>query len=465
MTRSENRWNCEQEHGFWIPSWVYTDWCARNNRSHFPDESGESGDCPECGGVREDALVGRGLAYSICRCRRCGGFWMDQEQIAKLEGKKFGDELHEIFGTIARRNEEKRGRGKSAPQLQDDETQYNEISKKKPFYAISPGLRSYLFEFGRACDLPPIYDELSNFSSAFPCMDPEGNDTLWQTVGYDPARWNELKQHLSGIYSQLKTGNPEAISHLRVERIDFCDFGNSKPFRVRVVNEHNDNYDHFYVKVPDASRVYGLELEHILSPDAINYLVYDHTLIEEHIAGIPGDVFVREHIHNSRKFDQVRMAKEFVKFSQRCFVRLLGDMRSYNYVVDITPDFEETQFRVRAIDFDQQSYEGEITIYDPKHYKENAAVRQLCAELINEPTIKQYTREEHTQMARRAGSERARLDAMFGCMSQDEISTPDRIAKLAHSLNLYHETSAFDSAKTMGDLVETNLDICLDNSA
>jgi hypothetical protein len=32
------------------------------------------------------------------------------------------------------------------------------------------------------------------------------------------------------------------------------------------------------------------ELEHILSPDKINFLVYCALLIEEHIMGIPGDV-------------------------------------------------------------------------------------------------------------------------------------------------------------------------------
>jgi hypothetical protein len=58
------------------------------------------------------------------------------------------------------------------------------------------------------------------------------------------------------------------------------DFGNSKPFRVRIINRLNDNYDHFYVKIADASRVYGLELEHILSPNRINYLTDDNTLIE-----------------------------------------------------------------------------------------------------------------------------------------------------------------------------------------
>ena len=40
--------------------------------------------------------------------------------------------------------------------------------------------------------------------------------------------------------------------------------GNSQPFRVRIVNQFNDNYDYFYVKRADASCVYGLELEHVL---------------------------------------------------------------------------------------------------------------------------------------------------------------------------------------------------------
>jgi hypothetical protein len=52
-----------------------------------------------------------------------------------------------------------------------------------------------------------------------------------------------------------------------------------------VRNILNDNYT-FLCKKADASRVYGLELEHILSPDKINFLVYEDTLVEEHIMGI-----------------------------------------------------------------------------------------------------------------------------------------------------------------------------------
>jgi hypothetical protein len=84
-------------------------------------------------------------------------------------------------------------------------------------------------------------------------------------------------------------GNLGIIKFLNVDSIDYCTFGNSKPFRIKIRNILNDNYTHFYVKKADASRIYGLELEHILSPDK-NFLVYNDTLIRN-IMGIPGDVF------------------------------------------------------------------------------------------------------------------------------------------------------------------------------
>ena len=78
------------------------------------------------------------------------------------------------------------------------------------------------------------------------------------------------------------------------------------------------------------------------------------------------------------EFNPRRIAKEFVKFNERCFMRLLGDMRSYNFVFDITQDFDDIQFRIRAIDFDQQSYEGRKNIYLPQFFKENQSfVKEL----------------------------------------------------------------------------------------
>ena len=99
--------------------------------------------------------------------------------------------------------------------------------------------------------------DLRDFTNAHPLHDKNGRATLWETVVYDHVTQRELWPKLTSIYSLLKTGDLQAVPHLYVERVDFCQFGNSKPFRIRVVNEYNDNYDHFYLKVADASRVYG----------------------------------------------------------------------------------------------------------------------------------------------------------------------------------------------------------------
>ena len=148
-----------------------------------------------------------------------------------------------------------------------------------------------------------------------------------------------------------------------MDAIDYCTFGNSKPFRIKIRNILNDNYAYFYVKKADASRIYGLELEHMLSPHNLNFLVYEDTLIEEHISGIPGDEFITNMLSNCTEPEKAQIAKEFVKFNERCMIRLLGDMRSYNYVIVPTHDFDHVVYSIRAIDFDQQCYEGKFNVY------------------------------------------------------------------------------------------------------
>ena len=110
-------------------------------------------------------------------------------------------------------------------------------------------------------------------------------------------------------------------------------------------------------------------------------MVYRSTLGEEHLAGIPGNEFFQKYLSRS-DLSRVHIVKEFFKFCERCFIRLMGDMRCYNYVVDITPGFEEEQYRIRVIDFDQQSYKGRSIIYLPKFFMDNGPVVRLCTELL-----------------------------------------------------------------------------------
>lgn len=335
------------------------------------------------------------------------------------------------------------------------------ISKKKANYPIQSQLRAYLHSYQRDTKLPLKYEDLLTYTDSFPLTDIRGDETLWETVIYPQYLIDELNRNLTMIYAILKTdGDMSVMEHLFVDRIDYCTFGNSHPFRVRIVNQYNDNHDYFYVKRADASRIYGLELEHILSPDNINYLVHQHTLIEEHIAGIPGDTFIKNYL-NRPNINKVRIAKEFVKFNERCFLRLLGDMRSYNYVVDITPDFDEEQYRIRAIDFDQQCYEGKKNMYLPQFFKENNLLVQLGLELMNAETFRQYQYEERTLMARRLKAERHRMKDLIDCMRKDTISSPEKITQLKQELAKHYQNNVYLKCKNMGDVLRIHLKVNL----
>jgi hypothetical protein len=327
---------------------------------------------------------------------------------------------------------------------------------KKAYYPVSTPLRDYLKAFQREQEMAALYRELRHFNDRFPLYDANGVDTLWKTVVYDSVLMRELGAKLASIYSILKTGDTRATKHLTVGRIDYCEFGNSRPFRVRIVNQFNDNYDHIYIKIADSNRIFGLELEHILSPNRIGFLVHGDTLVEEHIAGVPGDVFLRD-IEKYDDFNVVRLAKEFVKFSERSFIRLLGDLRSYNYVVDITPDFEQTQFRVRAIDFDQQTYEGHLKLYQAQFFKENRKVVNLCASHINYPTMQQYQNEERSLVKQRLSSDTERFEALIDAMEETPCSTPEKIAQLSKELEEYHNDKQFRDCKSMPQIVQANI--------
>jgi hypothetical protein len=333
----------------------------------------------------------------------------------------------------------------------------NHISKKKHFIPIIPSLRKYLKSEGREMKLGLDYTDLLEHKLATPLLDKKGQDTLWETVFYEPERTEKLNQSLTFIYVMLKNeGDFSSLEHLAVERIDYCSFGNSNPFRIRIINKYNDNYDYFYIKTADASRVYGLELEHLLSPNRISYFVDDNTLIEEHIAGIPGDMFIKN-MMGSKQTNKVRLAKEFVKFNERCFVRLLGDMRSYNYVLDITPDFDDVQYRIRAIDFDQQCYEGRKNLYLPQFFKENFPLVDLGMQLINEKTVKQYQAEERSLIARRLIASRYRVKDLIDCMEEDDISTPEKVRQLREDLAKHHQNELFLRCENMGAILKLQL--------
>ncbi|WP_242132239.1 hypothetical protein [Aestuariivivens marinum] len=338
------------------------------------------------------------------------------------------------------------------------------ISKKKPTYSISNKLHNYLVRYDRDVKIPIFYDDLLRFQGGLVVYDKDGNDTLWIRVYYNEFEREEIDIALKRIYSILHSdGSINTIPFLNVDAIDFCTFGNSKPFRIKVRNILNDNYTYFYVKSADASRVYGLELEHMLSPYNLNFLVYKNTLIEEHIAGIPGDEFIKNMLPKCNKSEKSQIAKEFVKFNERCMIRLLGDMRSYNYVIVPTHDFDHVVYKIRAIDFDQQSYEGKFNIYRPQFFKENSKMVELVSETIQKPSIDQYKTEERSILVKRLKSFQNRIGKLIDCMEADTISSPENIDVLKMNIFQYTKDVNFKRSKNMGEILKYALEFLVRN--
>lgn len=332
---------------------------------------------------------------------------------------------------------------------------------KKDLFPVTERLQKYLHQYGRDIQLPIAYKDLLNYRHTTALRNKAGKLTHWETAIYDLKEMEYLKEGLIKTYAALKTeGNLSYSKHLDVERIDFCEFGNSMPFRIRIINRINDNYDHYYVKASDASRIYGLELEHLLSPNRITYIYHKNTLVEEHIPGIPGDVFLEDYLNNPET-NKTRIAKEFVKFNERCFARLLGDMRSYNFVIDITPDIEDYQYRMRAIDFDQQSYEGRKNLYLPQFYRENFDYVNLVLKVLSPEVIEQYQVEEQTAMAYRAIASRRQLMELLSIMIKDELSEYHKIKMLREELNEHFKTNYYAKCSTMGTIVKRQLKLVL----
>jgi hypothetical protein len=331
------------------------------------------------------------------------------------------------------------------------------ISRKKRPYPMSERLHGYLERHGRRKTLPVSFELLGRYSEAVTLYDKRGRDTLWQTVLYPPGLREEIGQALVETYATLKvSGRMRLMEHLVTDRVDLCTWGNTAPFRVRILNKINENFDYFYVKRADASRIYGLELEHLLSPNRIEFLCDGNTLVEEHIAGIPGDDFIAKWL-DGQHLSEIRLAKEFVKFNVRCFVRLLGDMHAGNWVVDITPDFDETHYRIRAIDFDQQSHEGRLRVYLPQFYRQNNAIVFLGMRCMTKETYEQYRQEELTLIASRAAAEKDRLTDLLDVMSGDELGTRANVASLAGELAEHYDDGSFHDCRSMGDLVRASL--------
>ncbi len=165
---------------------------------------------------------------------------------------------------------------------------------------------------------------------------------------------------------------------------------------------------------------------------------------------------MKQQIHDPL-LNPIRLSKEFVKFNERCFVRLLGDMHSSNFVVDVTPDFEETHYRIRSIDFDQQSYEGKKSIYLPQYFKQNNALIQLGIRHITPESMAQYQKEERALIATRLKSSPKEITDILNSMEKDLLSTEENTYTLKQELGRHYRNAEFLRCNNMGEILRISL--------
>jgi len=323
---------------------------------------------------------------------------------------------------------------------------------QKEVYPVNTSLQQYLAHYKKDVELPLAYNELLHYEYTNAIKDANGKHTHWERVVYDKALLQQLQQKLLQLYALLKNESHPAV---QIQSIDFCEFANSMPFRINLINTQTNAADYFYIKTADASRIYGLELEQLLSHNHINFLYHQNTLVEEHIEGIPGDHFLTT-INDLNAGEQTLLSEEFIRFNERCFARLLGDMRSYNYVV-LSNNNSSHPFTIRSIDFDQQCYEGKMNLYLPQFYKENVQYVQMATELLDAATIETTRISERQQMAKLVVKNRRQLSALLHAMLKEEISDNYKVVSLRKELNAYHNTHRFSRCKTMGSIVKQQL--------
>ncbi len=132
-------------------------------------------------------------------------------------------------------------------------------------------------------------------------------------------------------------------------------------------------------------------------------------------------------------------------------------MRSYNFVVNSAIHNGEAQFHIRAIDFDQQCYEGRKNLYFPQFYKENIDYVELVLQTLTHAEIAQTQQIEFSAMAARIITYRRQLMELVNSMVKDDISENYKIGILRNELNIHFNTDRFSRCKTMGAIVKQQL--------
>src|SRR5437763_10794523 len=128
-------------------------------------------------------------------------------------------------------------------------------------------------------------------------------------------------------------------------------------------------------------------------------------------------------------------------------------MPSDNFGLVGTPHLDAARIRIRAMDFDQQSYDGRKNFYLPQFFRENSALVRFCLKHLRMETARQYQREEQTLILQRASLASERLGLLLHDMARDPIAPQEKVHHLRAELARHYGRDAYLRCESMGALI------------
>jgi len=98
-----------------------------------------------------------------------------------------------------------------------------------------------------------------------------------------------------------------------------------------------------------------------------------------------------------------------------------------------------------------------LKIYMPQYFKENNPIINLGLKSMTSVLELQYQREERTRLLMRVRSAGSQLKALINAMRTEKLSTEENVDNLRHELAELYGDGNFLNARTMGDLINTSL--------
>jgi len=259
-----------------------------------------------------------------------------------------------------------------------------------------------------------------------------------------------------------RDSNPEIMTQLEIVSIERIDYADKKPLRFNV--QFPGKVRRFFFAKPfnseDVGRIFGLELEHLLSPYKFDYSVGGQAIYEDGIEGMEARDFL--FASGIKTASDPAFLEELVRLDYRCQTMLVGDMHSYNYLVTAIRDANGSSFKIRAIDFDQLfsvRYDINRRDLDTSVFREPQVPKKEAIKILGKERYNSIVSLERECMRKRFIESQSRICDLTKIIGYSEHCNKD-FEKLAKQLALFHKDNAFlDESKVSnaGELLRLHL--------